>query len=552
MKIYHITLILLLSLHTLSFADERFEKVDSMFQELNSTHTPGAAIAIIQDDEIIYQNAYGMASLELGVPNTIRTVFRLGSVSKQFTAACIAMLALENKLSLDDPLMKYFPELPADVYGAVKIRHLVHHTSGIRDAEAMYPLMGINYSQWYTHEMMLGMLARQQALDFEPGTKMEYSNSAYTLMALIVEKVSGMKFHEFAKERIFSPLGMNSTMIQTSHSTFIPNRAAGYQVKSGKYINWMTNNQLVGHDAVYSTIEDMFKWEQAFFNGKLDAEIIKMITMPGTFNDGALHSYAFGLAVHKYRGLKIYSHSGWYVGYTAFFVIFPDQRFSIICLSNLGDYSPKHTSFRIANIFLADQIAKVQNTDEYKKEIAATIFTKKLKRKRAGKYVGIDFGRYLTFKFKDNNLYNKSPEYVFEPSPYSAKELINHERDVSLRIQPETINTKEILLERISGAYGSYGRYKTFTEIPLNDGEYSDFTGKYFDDELENTSEITYENGALKIRISDMSSDLTQFEPDQFAANWAKISFMRNENGDVTGFLLSRYGVQGIIFKRID
>ncbi|MBD3290736.1 serine hydrolase, partial [candidate division KSB1 bacterium] len=401
MKIYHITLIILLSLFTLSSADQRFEKVDSLFQDLNSTHTPGAAIAIIQDDEIIYQKAYGMASLELGVPNTIHTVFRLGSVSKQFTAVCIAMLALENKLSLDDSLTKYFPELPADVYGAVKVRHLVHHTSGIRDAEAMYPLMGIAYSQWYTHEMMLDMLARQHALDFEPGTEMEYSNSAYTLMALIVEKVSGMKFHEFAKERIFEPLDMNSTMIQTSHSTFIPNRAAGYERENGKYVNWMTNNQLVGHDAVYSTIGDMFKWEQAFFNGMLaprqaqragSSELVEMITTPGKFNDGTTHSYAFGLAVHKFRGLKIISHSGWYVGYTAFFVIFPEQRFSIICLSNLGDFSPKRTSFQIANIFLADHIADVQNSSEYKKMIAASIFTNKLKRKLAGKYVGIDFG----------------------------------------------------------------------------------------------------------------------------------------------------------------
>ncbi|MBD3287160.1 DUF3471 domain-containing protein, partial [candidate division KSB1 bacterium] len=206
----------------------------------------------------------------------------------------------------------------------------------------------------------------------------------------------------------------------------------------------------------------------------------------------------------------------------------------------------------IANIFLADHIADVQNSSEYKKMIAASIFTNKLKRKLAGKYVGIDFGRYLTLEIKENQLVNESPEYVFEPSPYSPIELINHERDLSLRIQPESIKSGKIALERISGAYGSYGSYQSFREIPLKEGEFSDYTGRYYSAELENTCEITHKKATLKIRISDMSSDLTQFEPDQFAANWAKITFIRNQGGAVTGFRLDRYGVQDIIFKKID
>ena len=537
-------------MHGLPVTDEKFEKVDSLFKELDSTHTPGAVVAIIQNDKIIYEKAFGMASLELGVPNSTGTVFRIGSVSKQFTAAGIAMLALENKLGLDDPLRKYFPELPENVYQPVTIRHLIYHTSGVRDAESMYPLMGIDYSQWYTHQMFLDMLCRQKALNFRPGEKIEYSNSGYTLLALIVEKVSGKKFAEFATERIFAPLGMKDTRIQTSHSTFIPNRAAGYNFSSGQYTNWMTNNQLLGHDAVYSTIGDMYKWEQAFFNNKLSQELIRMMTSPGKLNDGSMLLYGFGLAVDQYKSLPIYAHSGWYVGYTAYLIIFPDQQFSVICLSNFGTFSPKRVCKRIADIFLADQIKEAQNSSTYKKAMAESVFSNKLLKKLSGEYVGTDLGGDLSLEIKENKLRIKSTDIVFEPSPYSKFELICQYTGLILRVYPESIGSDNIPVELLIST-GSLGRRRPIKEMQVPENECSQYTGEYRSDELENACRISFDKKNLLIKLGDLSAKLTQFEKDQFAASFGKISFLRDERGTVCGLRLDAFGAQNLIFKRI-
>lgn len=543
-------LLLMLVLPGLSADNEKFAKVDGFFTDLDSTHTPGAVVAIIQNDKIVYEKAFGMASLELGVPNSTGTVFRIGSVSKQFTAACIAMLALEKKLSLDDPLTKYFPELPAEVYQPVTIRHMIHHTSGIRDSEAMYPFMGIDYSQWYTHQMFLDMLKRQKALNFKPGEKIEYSNSAYTLLALIVEKVSGKKFAEFANERIFAPLGMEDTRIQTDHTTFIANRAAGYKFSSGQYINWMTNNQLLGHDAVYSNVEDMHKWEQAFFNNKLGKELMPMMTSPGKLNDGSVLAYAFGLFVGKYKGLPIIAHSGWYVGYKAYLIIFPEQQFSVICLSNLGTYNPRRPCLNIAELFLADQFKAAQDAPAYKQGIKESVFSPKLLKKLSGDYVGTDLGGSYGTEIKENKLRIKSTDIVFEPSPYSKYELMSPERFLYVRVSPESIGKDNIPVELLDSV-GSNGRYQQLKEIMVPENEFSKYAGEYLSDELANKCRIAHENKKLVIQFGDRSDALTQFEKDQFAAELGNISFLRDESGTVTGFKLSFYGAHNLIFNRV-
>jgi CubicO group peptidase (beta-lactamase class C family) len=542
-------LLLVLSLSGLSADNEKFAKVDGFFTDLDSTHTPGAAVAIIQNDKIVYEKAFGMASLELEVPNTTGTVFRIGSISKQFTAACIAMLALEKKLSLDDPLTKYFPELPTQVYQPVTIRHMLHHTSGVRDSEAMYPFMGIDYSQWYTHPMFLDMLKRQKALNFKPGEKIEYSNSAYTLLALIVEKVSGKKFAEFANDRIFAPLGMEDTRIQTCQSTFIPNRAAGYKFSSGQFNNWMTDNQLLGHDAVYSNVEDMFKWEQAFFNGKLGKELVPMMTSPGKLNDGTVLSYGFGLSLEKYKGLTIIDHSGWYVGYTAYFIIFPEQQFAVVCLSNLGTYNPRRPCLSIAELFLADQFKAAQNAPAYKERIKESVFSSKLLKKLSGEYVGTELGGSYGIEIMENKLRVKSTDIVFEPSPYSKFELISPERFLSIRVSPESMGKDNIPVDLLVSV-GSAGRYQQFKEILVPENEFAKYAGEYVSEELGNTCRIAIENKKLAIQFGDRSTALTQFEKDQFATDLGSIAIARDENGAITGFKLSFYGAHNLIFKR--
>ena len=526
-------------------------RIDMLFHDYDSTHTPGVSVAVMKDGEVVYNKAFGMASLELGVPVDNGTVFRIGSVSKQFTAACIILLARDGALGLDDPLTEYVPELPPDVYGPVTIRHMLSHMSGIRDAEAMYPLMGIDYSRWYTRDMFMEMLARQKALDFRPGEGFEYSNSAYTLLALIVERVSGEPFDEFLSRRIFEPLGIDNSCVQISHTTFIPQRAAGYLKRSDGYANWMTNNQLVGHDAVYSTVGDLSRWMRVFLDGVLGDEIVAKMTAPGVLNDGTLLQYGSGLIVSEYKGLRVWCHSGWYVGYTAFIAMFPDQGLGIVCLSNDGSYFPRLACMKIADMFLEEAMSASLDNPAYRESIDSNIFSATPAETFAGTYVGVDQGRFLTLASENGHVVMEGSDSVLEPSPYSRFDLINHASGLTLRHDPVLDGpTGPSLL--LSFPIGTYGRYIPFREIDIESGKIAEYVGEYVSDELGSSCRIRIEGEFLAVQLSSMSGRLRCFAPDTFAAGWAKVSFMRDEQGRVAGFDLDGFGFNGIVFNRIN
>lgn len=524
-------------------------RIDALFRDFDSTHTPGVAVAVLQDGEVIYKQAFGMASLELEVPVDTGTVFRIGSVSKQFTATCIVMLSLDGALDLDDALIKHVPELPADVYGPVTIRHMLNHTSGIRDAEAMYPLMGIDYSQWYTRDMFMNMLARQKALDFQPGDGFEYSNSAYTLLALIVERVSGQPFDEFLSRRIFEPLNMADSCVQTSHTTFIPRRAAGYLKRSDGYVNWMTNNQLVGHDAVYSTVGDLCRWMSVFLDSSLDNDLTTEMTAPGTLNDGSPLRYANGLIVSEYRGVRIWCHSGWYVGYTAFIAMFPDQGTGVVCLCNDGSYFPRLTCMKIADMLLEGDMVASLDSSVYRENIDSNIFTTIPAETFAGTYVGVDQGRFLTLKAVNGRVVMEGSDYTFEPSPYSRFDLINHASGLTIRRDPsESVPGGPTI--SLTFPIGTYGRYIPFHELDVDTGKLVEYTGNYVSSELGNSCRVILDGDSLVIRLAAMTGRLRCFYPDTFAAGWGKVSFMRDEQGRVAGFGLDGFGFRDIVFNR--
>ncbi|MBN1222152.1 MAG: serine hydrolase [Candidatus Aminicenantes bacterium] len=525
--------------------EENTVKVDKLFEKFDSTHTQGASVAIIKDDKIVYKKAYGMASLELGVPNTTQTVFRLGSISKQFTAACIAMLAMEGKLSLDDSVTDFFPELPKKVYGPVRIKDMIHHTSGIRDSEALYPVMNMEYSQWFTHDMLLELLARQKSLDFTPGEEFEYSNSAYTLLAMIVQRVSKKSFHEFVKERIFEPIGMSHTRIQTSYDTFIPKRAAGYALSPEGYGNWMTNNQLVGHDAVYSSVEDMYCWIQVFFSGSLGKDLIPMMTTRSLFNDGSPNNYTYGIVVDEYKGLKTYSHGGWYVGYLAFILIFPEQKFSVICLSNVIEGSPANACFRIAEIYLKDQLkASLKELRSRANPIDAGCMERLV-----GDYTGIDYGGKISLTVLDGALKPQAADWSFEPSPYADQEFINYDRRIRLRVLSGQKEEEEVVWANLT-SMGSAGRYKKQKENAMAEDELIEYAGGFKSDELNAEALIRIEEGRLSLEVGRLKGNLSSFGKDNFNAGWGLVKFHRDTTGKISGFGLSQYGYRGVIFSK--
>ncbi len=337
MKIPPLLGVLLIALAAPPFAEAQdidldASAIDALFAEWDRTASPGCSLAVIHEGEIVYARGYGMANLDWGIANSPTTVFRIGSTSKQITAACIALLRLDGALSLDDEIQEYVPEMPR-YERPITVRHLVHHTSGVRDYLSLMSYAGRREHDWYTTEEAVEIIARQKSLNFLPGEQYTYSNSGYLLLGVIVERVSGKTLREFAQERIFDPLGMRHTHYHDDHTEVVSGRALGYSPadEGGIRID-VTTLDMVGDGGVFTTVEDFFLWDQNFYHGEVGGpRFLKLIQTPGVLNDGESLDYAFGLGVGKYRGLRTVSHSGGFAGYGAQLIRFPEQRFSVIC-----------------------------------------------------------------------------------------------------------------------------------------------------------------------------------------------------------------------------
>ncbi|MCH7782570.1 beta-lactamase family protein [candidate division KSB1 bacterium] len=333
------------------------DKVDNLFSEWDTMDSPGAALGIFKDGRIIYARGYGMANLEFDIPITPQTVFRIGSVSKQFTAMCIAILADRGTISLDDDIRKYLPEM-YDYDSRVTIRHMLHHTSGMRPYTTLMGLVGYGGVSAYTAVEAYEMLARQKGLLFEPGERYAYSNSAYFLLAEIVGRVSGMKTSEFAKQNIFEPLGMNNTHYHDDVNMITKSRASGYSpLQQGGFRINMTQIDMIGDGSIYTTIEDFLKWNQNYIDNKLGAggqKILDMVFTEGVLNDGSKNGYGFGLRLTENRGLRTIGHGGSWAGFRANFIQYPEQKLSIVILANSSSFNPGRISNSIANLYLAD------------------------------------------------------------------------------------------------------------------------------------------------------------------------------------------------------
>jgi CubicO group peptidase (beta-lactamase class C family) len=338
--------------------DARNAKVDSIFAVMDRTTTPGCAAGAVQNGKFVHRRGYGMADLERGVPITSETVFYTGSVSKQFTAMAIALLAREGKISLDDPARKYIPEIPENG-AAITIRQMVHHMSGLREKWDLFALRGMPEGYLVTQNDVLEVLRLQRDLNFAPGTEQMYNNTAYDMLATIVERASGKSIRDYAAEKIFGPLGMMRSQYLDDWSTLVPGRAAGHSVANGKVSLMPAHVETVGSGSVYSTVEDLARWDESFYSGQLGGDaLLQLVQTPGKYNDGTVGpmNYAFGLIVDTWRGLRRVHHGGALAGFRADIMRFPDQRFTAIVLCNLAQVNPQAYAERMAEVYLADKI----------------------------------------------------------------------------------------------------------------------------------------------------------------------------------------------------
>lgn len=539
----------LLAAFSMARADELTDKVDRLFARWDTTVTPGAQLIVIKDGRVVYERGYGMADLEQNVVMTPATIIMMNSTSKQFTAAAIAILAREGKLSLDDDIRKYLPELPV-VARTVTIQHMIHHTSGLRDYTELLPLMGFEAdADCPTVEETMELLSRQKKLNFLPGERYEYSNTGYFLLGRIVERASGQSLNDFVQEHIFRPLGMTHSHIHTDHNMIVRNRAHAYSPrKSGGFRIDMTNWEQTGDGGVFTNVEDLFFWDQAFYNEKLGAGLAAELQTQGLLNDGRQNGYAFGLRIGEYRGLRTVGHSGSWVGFRSAVLRFPEQRFSVICLANVSTLGPMERCHEVADIYLADAFKAPAVGPAPAKPAYMSLPAGELEAK-AGNYREERRGTWIRLAAKDGGLALDEGGDAILLRPVGPASFMADPAVSDLTLEFGGGGPKAPLkVKLVSG--GEESSFIKALPVPrLTPAKLAEYAGAYYSPELDMVYRLEVRGGELFVKYRNSSkSPMQAMAPDRFALDGVSFDFTMKRG--VRGFAMSTPSIMDIEFIR--
>ncbi len=533
---------------------DRDAGVDAIFAEWDRTDSPGCALGVYRGGQIIYARGYGMADLERRVPITPHTVFDIGSTSKQFAAASIVLLAQQGKLSLDDDVRQHVPELPAYTR-PITIRQLLLHTSGLRDYIGLLTLAGARIDDVTTAEDALAILARQKELNFEPGAEHLYSNSGYFLLSVIVERASGQSLRDFAREQIFAPLGMTRTHYLGSYDDIVPDRALAYSPKPGGGLRTDISRWLqLGDGAVFTTVEELLLWDRNFYDPQVGGQsLLAELQAPGSLANGKALTYALGLTVGEYRGQRTVSHGGAWGGYRAELVRFPEQRFSVAALCNLGTTNPSQLARKVAEVYLADVLTGegapgAQAAAAPARRVNVPVRTL---RELAGTYRNPSTRALRTIVLEDGKLYlAMGQRYELRPRSAREFELLGAPARVTLGFEPPaageprrlqwTVEGQEpVLLERIE-------------LVRPTAAELAGYAGTFYSDELQATYTLEAADGTLTLKRRGASpQQLRPTTRDEFSAGPMTLRFTRGADGEVTGYLLDVGRIRNLRFERV-
>ncbi len=331
--------------------EEQEAMIDSIFLEWNQPNHPGGVVGVRKGNKDVYLKAYGLASLDYLIPNQTSTIFNLASVSKQFTALGILILERDGVLSVDDEISKYIPNL-STIGDKITIRHLLHHTSGIRSFHELLFYAGWRGSDLRSNEDIYRLMESQEDLNFEPGAEYMYCNTGYIYMAYIIEKLTSMEFPEWMKQNVFNPLGMKDTYVEDDPSNVIPQNATSYY-KRGEtgFQRAIDYWAYVGSGNMHATVQDLLIWGENFYNPKPGwRDLFKRLQTTDPFNDGTANNYAFGVNVNKVQGKKVVAHGGSIGGFRSNIVIIPDEEMVISILTNYNQANPGGRTYRVFDV----------------------------------------------------------------------------------------------------------------------------------------------------------------------------------------------------------
>lgn len=517
-------------------------RVDEIFSQWDSEMSPGCSVGVTQNGETLLERAYGMADLEWGIPNTPETIFEGGSVSKQFAAAAVVLLVLDGVLSLEDDIRQWVPEIP-DYGNTITLHHLMTHTSGLRDWGSVASISGWGReNRSHDHDDVLDILSRQTQLNFEPGTEYSYSNSGYNLLAIVIDRASGMSFAEFSKTRLFDPAGMAKTQWRDSHRRIIRGRSSAYNRTD---TDWEINRPVEyvhGNGGILTTVGDLGTWNQVLTTGgPWGQDFVALMHKPGILSDGSEIKYAGGLMLSSLGSVQAVTHTGSTAGYRAFLGRFPEQGISVAMLCNASNVSTGGNGQGVARAFLGDALQAIRTPEDYKAESAAF---------NLEPFVGL-YRESLTstpmrITSEDGVLYAGTTALL--PLSGSEFQVGNGDRRYIFDRTGDTVTGFEVE----DWQYTERHFERVLPWIP-NPSELDEFEGEYRSEEAETTYQVTATQNGLEI----WQRPNTRFEvhpvyEDGFRSGGRIVRFRRDHVGQITELSLSIGRVYDMRFLRTD
>ena len=524
-------------------------RVDSVFAGFDRRDAPGCALAVLRAGTTVYTRGYGMADLEHDVPITAGTTFYLASVSKQFTAYSVILLARDGRLSLDDDVRKFIPEVPdfRSSYGRpITIRQLLYHTSGLRDYFSVLALDGWPGDGPLTERDFLRLVSRQRTLNFAPGAQHLYSNTGYVLLAVLVKRASGSSLREFAAARIFKPLQMMSTVVRDDHTMLVRGRASAYVPSpTAGWRSSVPGFDVVGDGGIYSTVDDLARWDGNFnVPAAGDREALALLHERGVLTSGDTITYAGGLSHGRFRGLRTVMHGGAYGGYRTSLIRFPEQRVSVAVLCNNGAANAGQLAERVAALYLASEMTPV---DVPAVAPAAAIAVAPQPGRRA-QYAGLYWNEQSEAWLRITDSAGTLRLAGFGP-PVELRRIDSVRFAAPARGLTLTPGDRRVFVR--SGDAGPVA-YDAVAPARLTAAALGELTGQYSSVEAEATVDVRVRNGRLELsgrRIEPIP--LEQLFGETFAGGRMVVRFVR-ERGAIARLTVSNGRARGVSFQRAE
>jgi CubicO group peptidase (beta-lactamase class C family) len=524
-------------------------QVDKLFAPWDRPDSPGAAVVIVKDGAVVYQHGYGSADLEQHVPITPQSLFDVASVAKQFTGLSVAMLVEQGKLSVNDDIHKYLPNVP-DFGQPITIQNLLHHTSGLRDWPETLRFSGVDWDGQITLDMILEMVRRQRELDFAPGSEYQYSNTGYNLLAATVAKITGQSFRTWTDANLFQPLGMKHTFVCDDPTALVVNRACSYQRDSkGNYRRVVSQLAAQGSSSLFVSAEDMGQWLLNFESGRVGGKsAIDLMRQPGRLNNGRNVDYGFGLGLADYHGSPMLTHGGAWAGYRSDVIWLPNQHFAVAILANTSGMEPHGLALKIADLYVNPPPDKPSAAPIVKPHVAVKAdpgsWEPFLGTYRLGP------GWMLTITRGGNQLWARATrEDRFKMTPMSDTNFFVEAYGAAVAFVRNDSGTVTNLLYR-----GINAPKLNPADLAPTPARLAEYVGDYWSEELRIANRVELHDG--KLAFHERTGNWLYFLPidrDLFEAESAGISleFMRNPAGEVTGVLVSAGRVRHLRYQRV-